>query len=230
MAQPDLSYARAVLAEAEARVAARPTSVQTVSGNSALIPVDSALAELFPHGGLRRGSAITVKGSTSLVLTLLAEASQSGSWVVAVGMPTFGLLAAHQWGINFTHTVVIPQPGTDTPAIVAALIDGVDVVLLGEKAALTDSDRRRLLARARERGSVLISLQPWPGADVVFTVTQVGWEGVSQGEGYLRGQRMRVVRTGRAAASVPTTVDLYLDKQAVHLRKSAPQPGLALVS
>jgi hypothetical protein len=229
VAQPDLSYARAVLAEAEARVAARPASVQTIPGNSALIPVDPALAELFPHGGLRRGSAIAVKGSTSLALALLAEASRSGSWVVAVGMPTFGLLAAHQWGINFTHTAVIPQPGTDTPAIVAALIDGVDVVLLGEKVALADSDRRRLLARARERGSVLISLQPWPGADVVFTVTQVGWEGIGQGEGCLRGQRIQVVRTGRSAASVPTTVDLYLDERTVHLRKS-PQPSLALVS
>lgn len=38
-----------------------------------LLPVTPALAELLPGGGLRRGSTVSVSGSTALVLALLAE-------------------------------------------------------------------------------------------------------------------------------------------------------------
>ena len=40
------------------------------------LPLSAALRPLFPHGGLRRGSTISVlSGSTTLLFTLLAEAS-----------------------------------------------------------------------------------------------------------------------------------------------------------
>ena len=73
-------------------------------------------------------------------------------------------------GSSLDRLAVVPRPGREAPTVVAALLDGVDVVVVGPEAALTDADRRTLSARARDRGSVLLSTVAWPGAGVVLTV------------------------------------------------------------
>src|SRR5659263_597299 len=137
----------------------RRTSLVTSERPS--LPVPGALSALLP-GGLRRGSTVAVLGSTSLVLALLAEACGGGAWAAVVGQPTVGLLAAAQAGVVLERLAVVPPPGVEAPTVVAALLDGVDVVLVGPEAALTDGDRRRLVSRARERGSVLLASGTWP--------------------------------------------------------------------
>src|SRR5205085_3964404 len=64
----------------------------------ALLAVPEALAGLFPEGGIRRGSTITVNGSSSLVLALLAEVSRKQGWCAEVGSPLFGSAAAAEFG------------------------------------------------------------------------------------------------------------------------------------
>lgn len=186
---------------------ARRTSLLTTERPA--LPVPAELTTLLPDG-LRRGGTVTVLGSTSLLLALLASACAGGAWAALVGQPTAGLLAAAEAGVALDRLAVVPAPGLDAPTVVAALLDGVDVVLVGPEAALTDADRRRLAARARERGSVLLTSAPWPGANVVLTAEQGRWSGVGAGDGRLRTHELRVVRTGRGSAAVPTTVDLAL--------------------
>lgn len=173
------------------------------------LPVPTELAALLPDG-LRRGSTTAVTGSTSLLLTLLARACSEGAWAAVVGQPAVGLLAAAQAGVALERLAVVPRPGPDSPAVVAALLDGLDVVLVGPGAALTDGDRRRLAARARERGTALLSSVAWPGANVVLTAGAGRWDGVGQGEGRLRTHELRVTRSGRAGAGVPLSVDVTL--------------------
>jgi hypothetical protein len=95
---------------------------------------------------------------------------------------------------------LVPRPGPDAPATIAALVDGMDVVIVGPDAALTDADRRRLVARARDRGAVLIAATPWAGAHVTLDVAAVRWAGVRAGAGWLRQQHLSVERAGRAGA------------------------------
>jgi hypothetical protein len=173
------------------------------------LPVPGALSALLPDG-LRRGSTVAVLGSTSLVLALLAEACGGGAWAAVVGQPTVGLLAAAQAGVDLERLAVVPQPGIAAPTVVAALLDGVDVVLVGPEAVLTDGDRRRLVSRARERGSVLLASGTWPGADVVLTAERGRWSGVGAGDGRLRTCELRVTRTGRGGAGVRQSVELTL--------------------
>jgi hypothetical protein len=208
------ALARAVLARAERRtgtaawvrrppVAApdEPRAAPLDPGSAAsVLPVHPALADLLPRGGLERGSALVVGGSTSLVLALLAEASQAGGWAALVGMPRVGVLAAHQLGLELGRLVLVPAPGPDAPTVVAALVDGVDVVVVGD-VALNDADRRRLSARARERGAVLVSTVPWPGAHVTLTAELARWEGLGRGEGRLRRRVLTVRGGGRGAAA-----------------------------
>ena len=125
--------------------------------------VPPPLAPILPEG-LRRGGTTVVTGSTSLVLAMLAHACAGGAWAAVVGQPTIGLLAAAQAGVSLDRLAVVPRPGLEAPTVVAALLDGVDVVVVGPEAALTDADRRKLSARARDRGSVLLSTVDWPGA------------------------------------------------------------------
>ncbi|MGV8979539.1 MAG: hypothetical protein ACOH17_16010 [Cellulomonas sp.] len=185
----------------------RRTSLVTSERPS--LPVPGALSTLLPDG-LRRGSTMAVLGSTSLVLALLAEACGGGAWAAVVGQSTVGLLAAAQAGVDLDRLAVVPQPGNDAPTVVAALLDGVDVVLVGPEAVLTDGDRRRLVSRARERGSVLLTSAPWPGADVVLTAERGRWNGVGAGDGRLRTCELRVTRTGRGGAGVRQGVELTL--------------------
>lgn len=219
--------ARAALATAEERTgtahwvrAARsraaepgPAATRTQPAPQAgerLLPVRADLAHLLPAGALGRGSTVVVAGSTSLVLALLVEASRAGSWVALVGLPGVGVLAAHQLGLELERVVLVPDPGADGPTVVAALLDGVDLVVVGPQAALGDGDRRRLSARARERSAVLLPTTPWPGAQVVLTARTSHWEGLGRGDGRLRTRRLTVERGGRGMADQVTRTDVVL--------------------
>ncbi|NBH10575.1 hypothetical protein GTY80_45970, partial [Amycolatopsis sp. SID8362] len=67
-------------------------------------------------------------GSTSLLLALLAPATAAGSWAAVVGLPSLGLAAAAEHGADLSRLALVPRPGAEFPAVVAALLDGVDVV------------------------------------------------------------------------------------------------------
>ena len=146
------ALARAVLAKVEQQTRAR-TGVEPADR---LLPVLPVVASVLPQGALRRGSTLAVTGSTSLVLALVAQASREGSWAAVVGLPGVGLLAAAQLGVDLSRLALVPNPGGDAATVLSALVDGVDIVVLGPGLALVDADRRRLMARARERGTVLI--------------------------------------------------------------------------
>ncbi|WP_199421815.1 hypothetical protein [Actinotalea solisilvae] len=213
---------------------ARPSPEVELSDPEAperLLAVPDALAGLLPLGALQRGSTVVVAGSTSLVLGLLAEASRAGSWVALVGLPGVGVLAAHELGIALDRVVLVPDPGADGPTVVAALLDGVDVVVVGPGAALADGDRRRLSARARERSSVLLPTTPWPGAHVVLTARSEEWEGLGRGHGRLRSRRLVVERQGRGSAAQPVRAQVHLpaDARAVAERRAEAVPVLEVV-
>jgi hypothetical protein len=184
-------------------------------------PVLPALEGLLPGGGLRRGSTVAVGsspgagGATSLALALVAQASQAGSWVAAVGVPSLGLVAADELGIALERLVLVAAPErADWGGVAAALIDGFDLVILHPgRGGLRSADARRLVARVRERGAVLVPLGPgWPAeADVTLQVTRTRWEGLDDdGHGHLRARKVRVVRTGRGEAAQPRRADLWL--------------------
>ncbi|HEY0117432.1 MAG TPA: hypothetical protein VGC04_01495 [Cellulomonas sp.] len=196
--------------------------------------VPSALEPLLPDG-LRRGGTTAVEGSTSLVLVLLAHACAQGAWAAVVGRPDLGVLAASQAGVDLGRLAMVPNPGPDAAAVVAALLDGLDVVVVGPGALLTDADRRRLAARARDRGSVLLPTYAWPGASTTLVAEAGRWAGVGTGDGWLRAHLLRVARVGRGAGAAHT-VDLVLplgaqlpDEAAVASVDEAPAEGLRLV-
>jgi len=203
----------ALVPAAEERAPAVPRTSLLTSERPPL-PVPPPLAGLLPDG-LRRGGTTVVSGSTSLLLELLAQACAGGAWAAAVGMPSLGLLAAAQAGLALDRLALVPRPGLEAATVVAALVDGIDVVVVGPGAVLVDADRRRLSARARDRGAVLVATTPWPGAGVVLDVESGRWTGLDEGDGWLRAHEVRVVRSGRGSAGQVDAVDLVLPLGAV---------------
>ncbi|HVW40300.1 MAG TPA: hypothetical protein VHC18_03025 [Amycolatopsis sp.] len=192
-----------------ARLAALP-GVSTASGVGAvaehaqttgrLLPVRDELRELLPAGGLRRGSTVVVRGSTSLLFALLAEATATGSWAAAVATPDLGLAAAEEAGVELSRFALVPSPGVEFAAVTAALLDGLDLVVAGP-ADISPAVARRLSARARHRGAVLLALGPWPGAEVGLSCESGEWSGLEAGYGHLRERRIDVRVMGRGAAA-----------------------------
>ncbi|MBK5221759.1 MAG: hypothetical protein JJE52_02565 [Acidimicrobiia bacterium] len=182
-----------------------------------LLPVADALVPLFPGGGLRRGSIVAIAGSaggasTSLALAVAAEASGQGSWVALVGMPSVGLVAAAELGVALDRLAVIDTPDRGNwSSVVAALVDAVDLVLVGP-ARVRAGDARRLAARTRERGAVLLPVGvDWPEApDLTLTTSATRWEGIGAGHGHLRARRVTVGAAGRRDAARPRSVELWL--------------------
>ena len=165
------------------------------------LPVVGPLQALLPDAGLRRGSTVSVMGSTSLALQLVAAASAAGSWVAAVGLPALGPVAAAESGVVLERLALVPRPGEQWATVTAALLDALDVVLVRPPHRLRQADARKLIARARERSAVLVPLGPWDGADMRLEVASSRWHGLGQGDGHLQGCRMEVVATGRRAAA-----------------------------
>lgn len=165
------------------------------------LPVTEQLAGLVPGGALRRGSTVAVEGSTWLALALAAGPSGAGSWCAAVGLPALGAVAAAQAGVRLERLALVADPGRAWPEVTAALLDAVEVVLVRGRGGARDV--RRLTARTRERGAVLVALGAWEGADVRLTVTRERWTGLGQGWGYLASRELEVTATGRGAAARP---------------------------
>ncbi|BDZ61212.1 hypothetical protein GCM10025873_10030 [Demequina sediminis] len=152
-----IAKARAALGEVQLRVGTSRDRWEAPT-----LPLATGLDAVLPQG-LRRGQVISVEGSTSLMLALAAAASAAGSWTAVVGIPSLGVVAAARRGLDLARVGLIPHPGVQAAAAAGACIDGMDVVLLGEGLALSDSDRRRLASRARERGVVMIAGVPGRG-------------------------------------------------------------------
>jgi hypothetical protein len=203
-----LELARGLLRRAEGR--AQSVQPLDVIGPAApgtdgrVLPVAAPLARLLPAGGLRRGSALALPpgpAATSRLLALLAECSADGAWVGVVGKPELGLVAAAEAGIRLERLALVPQPGSDLLAVTIALLDGMDVVVVapGDR-ALPAGERRKLEARARQRGAVLVALGQWAGADVELSCADSRWHGLGAGAGRLREREVRVRLRGRGVA------------------------------
>ncbi len=153
-------------------------------------------------------------GGVSLAVVLAAVVTGEGGWVAAAGMPSLGVVAAGELGVRLDRLALVPEPGERWAAVAAALLDGVDLLLLGGTGPARASDARRLAARAREQGTVLVVLggaHGWPEApDIRLSVTSAIWEGLGHGHGRLQARRLEVMVTGRRAAARERRVWLWL--------------------
>ncbi len=203
---------RVALDIAAAAGRARPV----VGAESRLIEVPGPLAPLFPEGGLRQGTTVAIEppgGGASLALALAASVTAGGGWVAAVGLSSLGLVAADEMGVDLRHLALVPAPGRQWAAVVAALIDGFELLMVQPPAPARPVEARRLAARVKERGAVLlvVGAQRWPESpDLRLSVGRPEWEGLGAGHGCLTGRRVEVEAGGRRIGGRPRRCSLWL--------------------
>lgn len=199
--------ARARLREVAGRV--RPLTL----ARERVFPVAEPLGALLPGGGLRRGTVVSVEGTgasgaTSLAWTLAAAATEAGEWAAVVDLRgTLGLEAAAEAGVVLERLPVVHRVAPDRWAtVVAALLDGITLVVAEVPRHARVGDVRRLVARARERDAVLVALPApgaaWPGEAALRLVSEGGsWTGIARGGGPVTGRALQVHVGGRGDAS-----------------------------
>jgi hypothetical protein len=183
---------------------------QTPMADADVLPIPAALAGLFPEGGLRRGSTVTVSGSSSLVLALVAQTSKRPGWCAEVGSPLLGSAAAAEAGVALERFVRVAEPGMQWASVVASLLEAFDLVVVHPPARASAGDMRRLTARARERSAVLLVAGAWEGATMRLSVTGQQWQGLGAGHGYLQAREVEVQALGRGAAARPRVTKILL--------------------
>lgn len=152
-----MSVARDLLARAHdrgmggPRHAARPD----VASGAGVLPVAAPLAGLFPGGELPRGATIDLghtSSSMSVLFALMAQASAAGAWAVAVGLAQLGAVAASEAGIELRRLALIPDPRDQLVSVVAAAVEGIELVAVAGCARVPAQQRQALAARVRARG------------------------------------------------------------------------------
>jgi len=177
--------------------------------NCGALPVLPALGELLP-GGLARGSVVAAGRWSLLCLALAAGASVAGAWCAVAGVPQLGVSAAIGVGLDPARLLLVPDPGTAWPQVVASLLDGCELVLLRPPDRAPAALRRRLEAVLRRCGGVLVVAGDWDGAQARLLVTRQEWAGLQPGHGRLRARRVLVAADGRGSAARPRTRWLWL--------------------
>lgn len=184
-------------------------ALDTASVDRAL-PTLPAVSDLLSGAVLRGGSVYSVRGSTALVMAMMAGPSAEGAWCGVVGMPSFGAEAARGLGVDLERLVLVPDPERDWLSVVAALVDALTVVVVRPPGEVTPGEASRLSARLRTRGAMLIAVGSWPGSEARLEVQGNSWTGLGSGEGLLTGRRATVAVTGRGAAVRPKQHQLWL--------------------
>lgn len=201
---------RVVDADARARLAALvPRLAPATMAAERVVPVHEALATVLPQG-LMQGSTVGCTGgaATSAALLMVAEATRRGAWVGVAGLSALGVQAAGEAGVDVERLVAVrrhPDRAEDRllddgtwGQILAAMVDGFDLVLLGPEVQVRAGTARRVQARAQPRGAVLVLAGEVPGFTCDLQVrADAVWDGLGDGHGHLRTRRMQVEVHGR---------------------------------
>lgn len=165
------------------------------------LPLDPALEGLLPDPGLRVGSSYSISPSPSLLGALLAAPSQKGSWCAVIGMPTIGIEAMNDLGVELERLILVPDPGSRWLTVATALSEVVPLIAVHPRSRVADADVSRLNARLRDRGCTLLVTAPWPQSEATITVEETEWHGLGSGWGLLAERTVTLRSSGRRQES-----------------------------
>ena len=166
----------------------------------------AALAGVVPlHVAVARG------------LELIQSLSRRGTPATSVRFEVPVVLSVDDTIVRRIHDDLLK----DASQVADRIFCAVDVVIAAPRHRISDTDARRMAARLRERGAVLIHIgDRWPvGADVQLDIASGEWEGLGDGHGVLRSRRLDIQGGGRGSASRPRQLALLV-----------PGPGGAVAS
>lgn len=196
---PSSSDVRARLAEVLPRVEGVVTAAER------MLAVHPALAGVLPQG-VMRGTTLHCSGRAAGSLAALVAAGPvgDGAWAAVLGVPTLGAAAWHEIGVPLGRVVQVREPPAAPfdegrwAQVMAAAVDGFDVVVTDVVHRLRASTVRRVQARVQARGVVLVLLGRLDGVVADLQLSGSGdWHGLGSGHGHLRARRVALELSGR---------------------------------
>lgn len=194
------------LARLPARVATDVTTASTaVLARERNLPVHPVLAPLLASG-LVRGQTVVCAGSASVscALALLVAPTRQGSWAGVIGVPSLGVVAAADMGVDLDRTVFVRgrlDAHGDPANVLGALVDGVDLVVTSARfvSSLAPSLVRRFTTRLQSRGAVCIVVDDTRAmsGDVRISTRVRELTGIGDGHGHVSARRVTLEVDGR---------------------------------
>lgn len=175
------------------------TPLKVPDGSRDILKTLSALDKLVPCGGLVRGTLNHISDTPLLLAELIASATRAGYYVAVVGWPEFSYAEVFDTGGDFSHIIVVADPGRNPLSVTAALADGVDLVIHYQNGFrhLADTFARPLRAKVHQGTAAVLFINlsvPTPAADISAQVTT--YRGIGAGSGRITGVDLLVtVRT-----------------------------------
>ncbi len=109
---------------------------------------------------LRAGNVWHVRGGNEALFEAVISLRKDDQWVGVVGVKNVGWCAALEKGIPLEKVIFVPRVKEQSLKVLAALIDGVDLVVAGPL-PLSAQNQRALAGRARSRRSSVLTTVPW---------------------------------------------------------------------
>lgn len=194
------------------------TAVQPTSpGVDRMLMVPGPLGSLLPGGGVRLGSVVLLDGPLgagvmSISLQLAAAATAFGGWAAMVDdEETPATPAAVELGVVLERFLVVRHvPVARWATVVAQLSDAVALVVCRVPQGLTLGTARRLVARARRRGTILVVTGAWPGeSGLRIKVERSTWRAQVGEPGAPLGDRLvHLVVEGHGRPGAPRSIPL----------------------
>ena len=168
-----LDKARSALAAAEARHAMHSVSRRDLARETM---------------GAHAYGVYHIRPSIQEMLEALAQIVKPEDWVAVVAVSDIGWEAAQKLGIDTGRVVLVPHPKDQIRKVVAATIEGFDVVALGE-VSIRPSEQRALAGRARKLNTTVLTMVPWqmvskPFVRQIFARQEMGGDGQSSTESF----------------------------------------------
>ncbi|QWW18737.1 hypothetical protein I6B53_06085 [Schaalia sp. 19OD2882] len=132
------------------------------AARAVLAKVEDDLGLRVGGTGLRPGGVLEVPRGCGARLRAAAALTPEGGWAAFLGVRDVGWEAAGVFGLDLDRVLVVADPGPLAPEAAALLIEGVDLLCVGEL-SLSRIQQRRLAARARSEGTTILVESPWVG-------------------------------------------------------------------
>lgn len=127
-------------------------SLLQVERNVGVTPVSHSLTGRIWH---------SLEGNAALFRALVSV-TKKGQWVGFLGLDNAGWCAAEEEGIDLHRTLIVPDPSPSPARALAAMIDGLDLVVCGN-IDIPRSTYRPIAGRVRARNCLLFTTRAWVG-------------------------------------------------------------------
>ncbi|WP_175955410.1 hypothetical protein [Schaalia sp. Marseille-Q2122] len=122
----------------------------------------------------------SISGTQKDLNDALLQCATPLTWIAVAALPEIGWQRLSEQGLNLERVVALPNLDIAAERVLSILASAVDILCVGDL-PLSAQGRKRIAAKARQKGCLILSATPWPGLSRSFphhwqtgaTVTQL---------------------------------------------------------